>query len=37
VLEDGKIVEQGTHDDLLASEGRYANLWNRQVEEEPAL
>lgn len=37
VLEDGKIVEQGTHDALLAAAGRYAHLWNRQVEEEPAL
>ena len=36
VLEDGVIVEQGTHDALLAAEGRYAHLWNRQVEEEPA-
>ena len=35
VLEDGKIVEQGTHDGLLASDGRYAHLWNRQVEEDP--
>ncbi len=30
VLEQGKIIEQGTHDDLLASAGRYAQLWNRQ-------
>ncbi len=36
VLEDGKIVEQGTHDVLLAREGRYANLWNRQLTEEAA-
>ena len=35
VLEDGKIIEQGTHDGLLASDGRYAHLWNRQVEEDP--
>lgn len=34
VLEDGVIVEQGTHDDLLASEGRYAHLWNRQSEDQ---
>jgi ABC-type transport system involved in Fe-S cluster assembly fused permease/ATPase subunit len=34
VLEDGVIVEEGRHDDLLASEGRYAHLWNRQSEEE---
>ncbi|WP_296424235.1 ABC transporter ATP-binding protein/permease [Yoonia sp.] len=34
VLENGVIIEEGKHDDLLASEGRYAHLWNRQSEEE---
>jgi ATP-binding cassette subfamily B protein len=34
VLEDGFIVEEGRHEDLLATEGRYANLWNRQSEDE---
>ena len=34
VLEDGVIVEEGRHDDLLAADGRYAHLWNRQSEEE---
>lgn len=33
VLEDGVIVEQGTQDALLAKDGRYAQLWNRQSEE----
>ncbi|MCC7322021.1 MAG: ABC transporter ATP-binding protein/permease [Rubellimicrobium sp.] len=33
VLEDGRIVEQGSHDDLLALEGRYARLWARQAAE----
>ncbi|WP_338073953.1 ABC transporter ATP-binding protein [Kineococcus siccus] len=27
VLDHGRIVEQGTHDDLLARGGRYAELW----------
>jgi ATP-binding cassette subfamily B protein len=38
VLENGVIVEQGRHDALLAQDGRYAHLWNRQSEEEaPAV
>ena len=38
VLENGVIVEQGRHDALLVQDGRYAHLWNRQVEEEaPAV
>lgn len=36
VLESGVIVEQGTHDALLAADGRYAHLWNRQSEDEAA-
>lgn len=34
VLEKGEVVEQGTHDALLAKEGRYAQLWHRQQNEE---
>ncbi|MHA3914326.1 ABC transporter ATP-binding protein [Halovulum sp. GXIMD14793] len=30
VLDQGRIVEDGTHDDLLAAGGTYAGLWNRQ-------
>ncbi|MEV5758808.1 ABC transporter ATP-binding protein [Streptomyces tendae] len=30
VLEDGRVTEQGRHDDLLAAGGRYATLWNAQ-------
>ncbi len=36
VLEQGKLIEQGTHDELLAKEGRYAQLWRRQQSEEDA-
>ena len=34
VLEKGEVVEQGTHDALLARDGRYAQLWHRQQNEE---
>ena len=36
VLENGEIVETGTHDELLTRDGRYAHLWNRQSEEDAA-
>jgi ATP-binding cassette subfamily B protein len=32
VLEDGEIVESGSHADLLADEGDYAALWNAQAD-----
>jgi ATP-binding cassette subfamily B protein len=31
VLEDGGVVERGTHDDLLAEDGLYAGLWAVQA------
>jgi len=34
VLDEGKIVERGTHADLLAREGTYATLLRRQMLEE---
>jgi subfamily B ATP-binding cassette protein MsbA len=30
VLEDGQIVERGTHEDLLAAGGRYRQLYDKQ-------
>ncbi|WGH78659.1 ABCB family ABC transporter ATP-binding protein/permease [Jannaschia ovalis] len=36
VLEKGRIVEEGTHDALLALNGRYASMWQRQQAEEEA-
>lgn len=32
VMKDGDIIEQGTHADLLAAHGFYANLYNSQFE-----
>jgi ATP-binding cassette subfamily B protein len=34
VLEEGRVVEEGSHADLLARQGRYAALWQRQSREE---
>ncbi|MEO1484783.1 MAG: ABC transporter ATP-binding protein [Bacteroidota bacterium] len=31
VIESGKIIEKGTHDDLIASKGRYYNLFTYQA------
>jgi ATP-binding cassette subfamily B protein len=32
VMNHGDIVEQGTHEELLAKDGFYANLYNSQFE-----
>ena len=36
VLDQGRIVERGTHHALLAAGGLYASMWNRQREAEEA-
>lgn len=36
VLDQGRVIEQGTHSDLLALGGTYARLWARQQESELA-
>ncbi|UPW00142.1 ABC transporter ATP-binding protein/permease [Halorussus gelatinilyticus] len=33
VVEDGRIVQRGTHEELLAADGLYANLWRVQAGE----
>ncbi len=33
VLEAGEIVEEGSHESLLARQGRYYSLWQRQAAE----
>jgi ATP-binding cassette subfamily B protein len=34
VLDHGRIVERGSHTELLAHDGAYAHLWNLQLQEE---
>lgn len=37
LLDQGSIVEQGTHHQLLAHEGRYAELWSTQLDQARAV
>ncbi len=36
VLDAGEVIERGTHDELLARQGRYSQLWHRQQADEEA-
>jgi ATP-binding cassette subfamily B protein len=36
VIDGGRIVERGTHQQLLVADGLYASMWNRQREAEAA-
>lgn len=31
VVEHGEVIEQGSHDELITTNGRYADLWSKQV------
>ena len=33
VLNEGKLAESGSHNELLRAEGLYAEMWNRQASE----
>ena len=34
VLDQGRVIERGTHADLLAAQGRYAHMWSLQQSQE---
>lgn len=35
VIMNGEIVEQGSHDDLIHSKGKYHDLWSKQILVKP--
>lgn len=37
VMDQGKVIEQGTHDELLEEKGFYADLYNSQFSDKPAV
>jgi ATP-binding cassette, subfamily B, vacuolar membrane transporter HMT1/ACLQ len=37
VLNNGTVIEKGTHEELLAARGRYASMWEKQIRAERAL
>jgi ATP-binding cassette subfamily B protein len=37
VLDEGRIAEQGTHDELVSESGVYADLWTAQADARPTL
>lgn len=36
VVMNGEIIEQGSHDDLIHSKGKYHDLWSKQIFVKPA-
>lgn len=34
VINDGKIIEQGTHDELIRRNGKYVSLWSKQLSKD---
>jgi len=36
VIDDGRIVERGTHPELLACEGLYQRMWSDHIEAQGA-
>ena len=32
VFDEGRLVQRGTHEQLLAADGKYAQLWNAQAQ-----
>ncbi len=31
VISDGQVIEQGSHEELIARNGKYAELWSKQI------